>query len=87
MLELLNLPKLLHFSGIPLFKNERMMRRDIPLVVLGGASAAVTSVLHGPIKEQGFGNNYGLVDAVLIGEGEFSVKQFLEVVKRESPLV
>ncbi|OHC06298.1 MAG: hypothetical protein A3J92_00435, partial [Planctomycetes bacterium RIFOXYC2_FULL_41_27] len=76
------LPKLLHFSGIPLFKNERMMRQEIPIVVLGGASAAVTSILHGPIKEQGFGNNYGLVDAVLIGEGEFSIKQFLEVVKK-----
>src|SRR3990167_2520989 len=82
VLELLNLPKLLHFSGIPLFKNERMVRRDIPLIVLGGASAAVTSVLHGPIKEQEFGNNYGLVDAVLIGEGEFSIKQFLEIVKK-----
>ncbi|MBI2471455.1 MAG: radical SAM protein [Planctomycetes bacterium] len=86
VLELLNLPKLLHFSGIPLFKNERLMRQDIPLIVLGGASAAVTSVLHGPIKEQGFGNNYGLVDAVLIGEGEYSVKQFLEVVKKGKSL-
>ncbi|HHT9145816.1 MAG TPA: hypothetical protein ACFYD4_09085, partial [Candidatus Wunengus sp. YC61] len=82
VLELLNLPKLLHFSGIPLFKNERMMHQEIPIVVLGGASVAVTSILHGPIKEQGFGNNYGLVDAVLIGEGEFSIKQFLEVVKK-----
>ncbi|MBU6391835.1 MAG: radical SAM protein, partial [Planctomycetes bacterium] len=82
VLELLNLPKLLHFSGIPLFKNERMLRPDIPLIVLGGASAAVTSVLHGPIKAQGFGDNYGLVDAVFIGEGEFSVKQFLEIVKK-----
>lgn len=82
ILELLNLPKLLHFSGIPLFKNERMMRTDIPLIVLGGTNAAVTSLLHGPIKEQGFGNNYGLVDAVLIGEGEYSIKQFLEIVKR-----
>lgn len=81
VLELLNLPKLLHFSGIPLFKNERMIRPDIPLVVLGGASSAVTSVLHGPLKEQGFGNNYGLVDAVFVGEGEYSIKQFLEVVK------
>ncbi|MBM4056589.1 MAG: hypothetical protein FJ264_18360, partial [Planctomycetes bacterium] len=82
VLELLNLPKLLHFSGIPLFKNKRMMRQEIPIVVLGGANAAVTSVLHGPIKEQGFGDNCGLVDAVLIGEGEFSMKQFLEVVKK-----
>ncbi len=82
VLELLNLPKLLHFSGIPLFKNERMVRQNIPLIVLGGANAAVTSVLHGPIKEQGFGDTYGLVDAVLIGEGEFSIKQFLEVVKK-----
>src|SRR3972149_2890762 len=82
VLELLNLPKLLHFSGIPLFKNERMTRRDIPLIVLGGANAAVTSVLHGPIKEQGFGNNYGLVDAVLIGVWVSSLKQYLEVVKK-----
>lgn len=82
VLELLNLPKLLHFSGIPLFKNNRMMRPDIPLIILGGTNAAVTSLLHGPIKEQGFGNDHGLVDAVLIGEGEHSIKQFLEIVKR-----
>ncbi|MEP9411311.1 MAG: radical SAM protein [Candidatus Brocadia sp.] len=82
VLELLNLPNLLHFSGIPLFKNERMMRQDIPLIVLGGANSAVTSVLHGPIEEQGFGNNYGLIDAVFIGEGEYSIKQFLEIVKK-----
>lgn len=82
VLELLNLPKLLHFSGIPLFKNERMMRSDIPLIVLGGASAAVTSVLHGPTQEQDFGNTCGLVDAVFLGEGEYSLKQFLEIVKR-----
>ncbi len=89
VLELLNLPKLLHFSGIPLSKNERMIREDIPLIVLGGASSAVTSVLHGlivgaygntPLHSQ-FKNNYGLVDAVLIGEGEYSIKQFLEMVK------
>lgn len=48
----------------------------------GGASSAVTSVLHGPIKEQGFENNHGLVDAVFIGEGEYSIKQFLEIVKK-----
>jgi radical SAM superfamily enzyme YgiQ (UPF0313 family) len=86
VLELLNLPKLLHFSGIPLFKSERMIRPDVPLIVLGGASSAVTSVLHGPIKEQGFGNDYGLVDAVFIGEGEYSIKQFLEVVKKGKAL-
>ncbi len=81
VLELLNLPKLLHFSGIPLFKNERMTLQDVPLIVLGGASSAVTSVLHGPLNEQGFGNSYGLVDAVFLGEGEYAVKQFLEIVK------
>lgn len=90
VLELLNLPKLLYFSGIPLFKNERMMHPGIPLIVLGGASSAVTSVLHGPrvgaygntpLHSQ-FGNNYGLVDAVFIGEGEYAIKQFLEIVKK-----
>jgi radical SAM superfamily enzyme YgiQ (UPF0313 family) len=63
-----------------------MIRPDVPLIVLGGASSAVTSVLHGPIKEQGFGNDYGLVDAVFIGEGEYSIKQFLEVVKKGKAL-
>ncbi|HHT9128927.1 MAG TPA: B12-binding domain-containing radical SAM protein [Candidatus Wujingus californicus] len=82
VLELLNLPKLLHFSGIPLFKNERTSRPDIPLIILGGANAAVTSVLHGPLKQQGLGDNYGLVDAVIVGEGEYSIKQFLEIVKK-----
>ncbi len=76
VLELLNLPRLLHFSGIPIFKNERMIRPNIPLIILGGANSAVTSVLHGPIKDQGFENNYGLVDAVIIGEGEHAIKQF-----------
>lgn len=82
ILELLNLPKLLHYSGIPLFKTERMKRSDVPLIILGGSSAAVTSVLHGPMKEQGFEDNYGLVDAVFIGEGEYAIKQFLEIVKK-----
>ena len=82
VLELLNLPKLLYFSGIPLFKNERTSRQDIPLIILGGANAAVTSVLHGPLKQQGLGDNYGLVDAVIVGEGEYSIKQFLEIVKK-----
>ncbi|MGQ3684776.1 MAG: radical SAM protein [Candidatus Loosdrechtia sp.] len=82
VLELLNLPKLLYFSGIPLFKTERMVRSDIPFVILGGANAAVTSVLHGPVKGQRSENAYGLVDAVFIGEGEYAVKQFLEIVKK-----
>ncbi|NUN22643.1 MAG: radical SAM protein [Candidatus Jettenia caeni] len=86
VLELLNLPGLLHFSGIPIFKNKRMIRPDIPLIILGGANAAVTSVLHGPIKDQGFENNYGLVDAVIIGEGEHAIKQFLEIVKEGKSL-
>jgi len=82
VLELLNLPKLLHSSGIPIFKSERMLREDVPLIILGGASAGVTSVLHGPREDQGAGGHYGLVDAVFIGEGEYSIKQFLEIVKQ-----
>ena len=82
VLELLNLPKLLHLSGIPLFKTERMLREDVPLIILGGASSGVTSVLHGTLEEQGAGGHYGLVDAVFIGEGEYSIKQFLEMVKQ-----
>ena len=75
VLELLNLPKLPPFFRYSTLQNERMMRQEIPLIVLGELTA-VTSILHGPIKEQGFGNSYGLVDAVLIGEGEFLSNNF-----------
>ncbi|MBM4055697.1 MAG: radical SAM protein [Planctomycetes bacterium] len=86
VLEMLNLPKLLFFSGIPLYKTERMKQSSIPLVVLGGANAAVTQVLHGPITEQGSDAHYGLVDAVFIGEGEYAIQQFLEIMKKGKSL-
>jgi len=86
VLEMLNLPKLLLFSGIPLYKSERIDQNTIPLIVLGGANAAVTQTLHGTVNEQGGKNHYGLVDAVFIGEGEYAVKQFLEIVKQGKAL-
>ncbi|MCF6149279.1 MAG: radical SAM protein [Candidatus Kuenenia sp.] len=86
VLEMLNLPKLLLFSGIPLCKSERMKQNAIPLVVLGGANAAVAQVLHGVVNDEGNDNHCGLVDAVFIGEGEYAIRQFLEIVKKGKAL-
>ncbi|HET6203770.1 MAG TPA: radical SAM protein [Planctomycetota bacterium] len=62
--ELLNLPLLLRASGIPLRKAERLGEERVPFLVLGGANASSTSVLHG--VEPGA----SLLDAVVVGEGE-----------------
>jgi radical SAM superfamily enzyme YgiQ (UPF0313 family) len=63
--ELINLPRLLAGSGIPLKKSERMSRQDVPLVILGGANAMNTSA---------FWTDDPLLDGVFIGTGAESVK-------------
>ena len=74
--ELLNLPNLLLMSGVPLFKNERMARPDVPLVILGGANSSQTAILHGRWD----GERGCLVDAVIVGEAEIAFKRFLKLV-------
>ena len=63
--ELINLPRLLAGSGIPLKKSERMSRPDVPLVILGGANAMNTSA---------FWTDDPLLDGVFVGTGIESVK-------------
>lgn len=76
--ELLNLPMLLHASGIPLWKDERMEREEVPIVLLGGNNSAATAIIHGDAEG---GNRGGLVDAVIVGEVEELWPHFLSLVR------
>ncbi len=75
--ELLNLPRLLRASGLPLWKEERLRDESVPILLLGGNNSAAAAVVHG--DAQG-GDTGGLVDAVLVGEAEEALPRFLEVV-------
>jgi hypothetical protein len=75
--ELLNLPLCLRASGIPLWKEERMADPSCPLVILGGNNSAAAAVIHGDARG---GNSGGLVDAVIAGEAEEALPEFLQVV-------
>ena len=55
VLELLNLPKLLHLSGIPLFKTERMLREDVPFIILGAPVPALPLCCMAPGRTRGGG--------------------------------
>ncbi len=75
--ELINLPAMLYHSGIPLSRQQRIAAAS-PLVILGGSNSYTQSILHGPVDAEG---NEGLVDAVIIGDGEEVLKQTLEIVR------
>ncbi len=64
--ELVNLPALLEFSGIPLSRDERM-EKNAPIVLMGGSNSCTHSILHGEVSENG---KSGLVDGIQMGDGE-----------------
>jgi radical SAM superfamily enzyme YgiQ (UPF0313 family) len=67
--ELLNLPRIMKESGIPLARSERLRRPELPLVILGGASALFSSVAWG--REP-------WIDAVFVGEDPRAIRCLLE---------
>ena len=71
--ELVNLPVLLARSGIPWSKTERLTRADVPLLILGGANAAFTTVLQGAAAES------TLVDGIFHGEDPEEIGRLLAV--------
>ncbi|HLE09789.1 MAG: hypothetical protein A2504_11270 [Bdellovibrionales bacterium RIFOXYD12_FULL_39_22] len=64
--EIINLPQMLRHSGIPLDKQERMKRDDLPLIILGGASALWTPILWG---------ENSLVDLVFVGDDPATIEK------------
>jgi radical SAM superfamily enzyme YgiQ (UPF0313 family) len=80
-MEQLNFVPLLHDSGIPLFKEQRMEREDIPLILVGGANSGTTAPLAGDFVDSTGKKWSHLVDAVIYGDGEESAKEFMRVVQ------
>ena len=74
--EFLNIPWLLRQSGIPLSREERLKTRICPLVILGGAASSHTAALHGDVDGGGSG---GLLDGVVVGEGEASIPMLVRL--------
>jgi|GEM_PF-978934 len=72
--ELVNLPALLAHSGIPLGRKARV-DGGFPFILLGGSNSFVSSVLHGKVSPDG--NQEGIVDGVLVGDGEEVFGQIL----------
>jgi radical SAM superfamily enzyme YgiQ (UPF0313 family) len=68
--ELINLPRLLAGSGIPLKKSERLSRPDIPLVLLGGANAMNTPALW---------TSDPAIDGVFVGESLEAVQSIFRL--------
>lgn len=80
-MEQLNFVPLLHDSGIPLFKEQRMERPDIPIIIVGGANSGTTAPLSGPWTDQNGKTWAHFVDAVIYGDGEQAAQAFIEVVR------
>ena len=80
--ELLNLPAMLHYSDIPL-SHEQRNDNDSPLIIIGGSNAYNLSVLFGKV---GLGPGSGLVDGVLLGDGEFVFARMLQLLKDNKSL-
>lgn len=68
--EILNIPWFLQKSGIPLNRDERLKRRDIPLIILGGANAVYTTSVWGQDS---------LLDGVFIGGSAYWIKKIFEI--------
>lgn len=72
-LERIHIPRALRDSGIPVFKDQRM-QGEYPLILLGGANALNVEDLHGEYE-----GHQGMVDCVLLGDGEVTIPKFLDI--------
>lgn len=72
-MERVNLPAVLKYSGIPLFKKARMADKECPLILMGGANSPAVEDLYGSLD--GTEENSCMVDATVVGAGEISLRQ------------
>lgn len=80
--ELINLPAVLRYSELPL-SCRRRDEKGSPLLILGGSNSYTHSILHGPVDE---GGDCGLVDGVLMGDGEQVFAQMLALLRDHATL-
>ncbi len=76
--ELINLPAMLAHSDIALSFHRRRLAGD-PLIILGGSNSCTHSALHG--IGNAAGEDEGLVDGVLMGDGEQVLPLTLQVIR------
>ena len=75
--ELVNLPALLEYSSIPLSRESRA-KNNAPIVIMGGSNSCTHSILHGEVSLDG---EEGLVDGILMGDGEKVFAQTLRLIR------
>ena len=80
--ELVNLPALLEYSGIPLSRKARL-EINAPLILMGGSNSCTHSILHGDI---GISAGNGLVDGILMGDGEQQFAKTLTLIRDNKSL-
>ncbi len=80
--ELINLPAMMQLSNLPLSCQGRD-RAGSPLVILGGSNSYTHSILHGVVDKDG---GCGLVDGVLMGDGEQVFAQMLALLRDNAAL-
>jgi radical SAM superfamily enzyme YgiQ (UPF0313 family) len=68
--ELVNIPIMLRKSGIPIKKQERLLQKEVPLIILGGANALYTSALS--ISDP-------IVDGIFVGEDPALIKELFTI--------
>jgi radical SAM superfamily enzyme YgiQ (UPF0313 family) len=77
--EKINIPFLLHHSGIPVWLTQRLKpeNENIPLIFLGGNASSTCDVLFGSSYD---GKEQSLVDGVFVGYGEGVVEEIPGVI-------
>lgn len=80
--ELINLPALLEYSSIPLSRKERS-EKDAPIILMGGSNSCTHSILHGEVSLNG---EEGLVDGILMGDGEKVFSETLSLIRDNKAL-
>jgi radical SAM superfamily enzyme YgiQ (UPF0313 family) len=80
-MEQVNYIPLLHDSGLPIFKDQRMERKDIPLIIMGGMNSATMAPLCGAWTDPEGNVHEHLIDGVVIGDGEVTLKQLIAAVQ------
>jgi len=80
-MEHINFVGCIHDSGIPLFKEQRMEREDVPLLIVGGANSGTTAPLSGEFRTADGRSFAHFIDCVVYGDGEDAAKEFIEVVR------
>jgi len=80
-MEQLNFVACLHDSGIPIFKEQRMEREDVPIIVMGGANSGTPAPLCGDWTDSEGTTYSNFIDAVIYGDGEEASKQLVEVIR------